>query len=70
MARIKDSPEEGSIFGRWARWTAAPYCEFKDDRARLFALVARDVRKVSIAVVLAVTGVSVPWRELVGLLLR
>ena len=46
MARIKNSPEESSLFGRWARWTAAPYCEFKDDRARLLALVARDVQPV------------------------
>lgn len=69
MARTKDLPEESSLFGRWARWTAAPYCEFKDDRARLLALVARDVRKVSITVVLAVTGVSLPWRGWVGLLL-
>lgn len=69
MARIKDLPEESSLFGRWARWTAAPYCEFKDDRARLLALVSRDVRKVSITVVLAVTGVSLPWRGWIGLLL-
>jgi hypothetical protein len=69
MARIKDLPEESSLFGRWARWAAAPYCEFKDDRARLLALVARDIRKVSITVVLAVTGVSLPWHGWVGLLL-
>lgn len=69
MARIKDLPEESSLFGRWARWTAAPYCEFKDDRARLLALVARDVRKVSITVVLAVTGVSLPWRGWLGVLI-
>lgn len=69
MARIKDLPEESSLFGRWARWTAAPYCEFKDDRARLLALVARDVRKVFITLVLALTGVSLPWRAWVGLLL-
>ena len=69
MARIKNSPEESSLFGRWARWTAAPYCEFKDDRARLLALVARDVRKVSITIVLAITGASLPWRGWVSLLL-
>lgn len=69
MSRIKDPPEESSLFGRWARWTAAPYCEFKDDRARLLALVARDVRKVSITIVLAVTGVSVPWQKWAALLL-
>ena len=54
MPRIKDPPEENSLLGRWARWTAAPYCEFKDDRARLLALVARDVRKVAIVIVLAI----------------
>lgn len=69
MARIKDPPEESSLFGRWARWAAAPYCEFKDDRARLLALVARDIRKVSITVVLAVTGASLPWRGWASLLL-
>ncbi|MDD5037261.1 MAG: hypothetical protein PHE55_21250 [Methylococcaceae bacterium] len=61
MSRIKDPPQESNLFGQWARWTAAPYCEFKDDHARLLALVARDVRKVTIVIVLAVTGVSVPW---------
>ena len=69
MARVKDLPEESSFFGRWARWTAAPYCEFKDDRARLLALIARDIRKVSIAVVLAVAGISLPWRGWLGFLL-
>lgn len=69
MAGIKDLPEERSLFGRWARWTAAPYCEFKDDRARLLALVARDVRKVSITIVIAVTGGSLPWHGWVSLLL-
>ena len=69
MARIKDLLEENSLLGRWARWTAAPYCAFKDDRARLLALVARDVRKVSITVVLALAGTSLPWRGWVGLLL-
>jgi len=68
MASIKDPPEESSLFGRWARWSVAPYCEFKDDRARLLALVARDVRKVSITIVLAVTGVSLPWQGWVSLL--
>ena len=69
MGSIKEPPEECSLFGRWARWTAAPYCEFVDDRARLLALVARDVRKVLITIVLAFTGVSLPWRAWVGLFL-
>ncbi len=66
MARIKDSQEENSFFGRWARWAAAPYCEFKDDHTRLAALVARDVRKVLITIVLALTGTSLPWSGWLG----
>lgn len=69
MARIEDHHRERSLLGCWARWAAAPYCEFKDDRARLLALIARDMRKVSIAIVLAVTGVSIPWHGWVKLLL-
>ena len=69
MPRIKDPPEENSLLGRWARWTAAPYCEFKDDRARLLALVARDVRKVAIVIVLAITGEAVPWHGWAALFL-
>lgn len=69
MASIKDLPEERSWLGRWARWTAAPYCEFKDDRARLHALISRDLRKVLITIVLAVTGVSLPWHGWVSLVL-
>lgn len=69
MARIKDLPEERSMCGHWARWMAAPYCEFKDDRARLLALIARDIRKVSITLVLALTGASLPWRAWIGVLL-
>lgn len=68
MPRIKDPPEESGQSGRWARWAAAPYCEFKDDRARLFALIARDLRKIIIVIVLATTGVSVPWHQWVVLL--
>lgn len=69
MTRSKFPPDESSLSGRWARWAAAPYCEFKDDRARLLALIARDVRKVVITVVLAMTGVSLPWHGWVGVLL-
>jgi hypothetical protein len=69
MSPIKDAPEERSLFGRWARWTAAPYCEFKDDHARLLALVARDVRKVLVTFVLATTSVSLPWSGWVSLFL-
>lgn len=63
MGKDKEPPEESSLFGRWARWAAAPYCEFRDDRARLAALVARDVRKVVITAMLALTGTSLPWSE-------
>lgn len=58
MAIKKDLPEERSLLGRWARWAAAPYCEFKDDRIRLLALIARDLRQVAITAVLAT---SMPW---------
>ena len=69
MVRSENPRQEGASLGRWARWTAAPYCAFKDDRARLFALVARDVRLLSIAIVLAVTGISLPWRTWIVVLL-
>lgn len=69
MANINDSAKEKNLFGPWARWSVAPYCEFKDDRARLLALIARDIRKVAITIILAVTGVSLPWHGWVGLLL-
>jgi hypothetical protein len=69
MDKSRESPEENSLFGRWARWAVAPYCEFKDDRARLFALVARDLRKVFITALLAFTGISLPWSGWLGLFL-
>lgn len=68
MARSKDPPDERGLTGRWARWEAAPYCEFKDDRARLLALIARDVRKVCIAAVIALTSAQLPWRAWLGML--
>lgn len=68
MTRVKSLPEEPCLFGHGARWAAAPYCEFKDDRARLHALIARDIRMVCIACVFTLTGVSVPWDKWLGLL--
>lgn len=52
--------------GRLPQWTAAPYGAFKNDQARLCALISRDVRLVLIAAVFALTGarLDVPWRSL------
>jgi hypothetical protein len=36
------------------------YCAFKNDRARLLALVSRDIRLVAIAVVVALAVPAVP----------
>ena len=63
MARAKNHPGEPVLFGHRARWAAAPYCEFKDDKARLFALVSRDIRMVLMACVLVLTGTSRPWHK-------
>lgn len=64
MRRFDQLAEDPSQIGQWARWAAAPYCEFKDDRARLLALIARDIRKLCIAAVFATSGYWIPWREL------
>lgn len=37
-----------------------PYCAFKNDRARLWALVSRDIRLVLIAIIIAFVAPSVP----------
>jgi hypothetical protein len=67
MNRIKEPPQDNSMLGQWARWGAAPYCEFKDDQARLRALIARDVRRVLIAGIVTIGGVSMPWSSWFGL---
>lgn len=36
----------------------SPYCAFKNDRARLWALVSRDVRLVVVALIMALAGGS------------
>jgi hypothetical protein len=64
MPDPNERPPKG--LGRLAQWTAAPYCAFKNDQARLFALISRDVRFVLIAAFFALTGahLDVPWRSL------
>lgn len=43
----------------------SPYCAFKDDRERKWALVSRDIRWVLVAVAWAVAGVPlVNWQAL------
>ena len=64
----KEPPEEGGWLGRFARWAAEPYLAFKNDRLRLYALVARDVRKVAIVALVLYFGQYVPWRAWVSLL--
>lgn len=48
------------------------YCAFRNDRARLLALVSRDIRLVAIAVVVALAVPAVPgiFSRVVSLLLR
>ena len=58
MTRKRDPTGKGDAFGDWARWAAAPYCAFKDDRIRLFALIARDIRRVVIVAAITLTGVG------------
>ena len=45
--------------------TKNPYCEFKNDRERRNALIARDIRIVLVSLVVAVSGTPVS-RNLVG----
>lgn len=41
----------------------SPYCAFKNDRERKWALVSRDIRWVLVAVIFALSGVPiVEWR--------
>lgn len=43
----------------------SPYCAFKDDRERKWALVSRDIRWVLVAVVFGLSGVPVAkWQAL------
>lgn len=46
----------------------SPYCAFKDDRERKWALVSRDVRWVLVAVAFALSGVPAEkWQFLLRL---
>jgi hypothetical protein len=64
----RDSLEEGVGLGRFARWAAEPYLAFKDDQLRLYALIARDLRKVAIVALVLYFGQYVPLRAWIGLL--
>lgn len=49
----------------------SPYCAFKDDRERKWALISRDIRWVLVSVVFAVGGVPIAkwhalWRLITG----
>jgi hypothetical protein len=45
--------------------TDSPYCAFKDDRERKWALISRDVRWVLVAVVFALGGIpAVKWQAI------
>lgn len=45
-----------------------PYCAFRNDRARLLALVSRDVRYVLVIVFVLTCEYEIPWRMLTQLL--
>ena len=64
----RELPEEDGWSGRFARWAAEPYLAFKDDRLRLYALIARDVRKVAVAALVLYFGQYVPLRAWLSLL--
>jgi len=68
MTMKKEPPEERSWLGRFARWAAAPYLAFENDQLRLYALIARDVRKVLIVALVLVAGPNLPWRAWISLL--
>lgn len=68
MAHANNKPGAPVLLGHRARWAAAPYCEFKDDKARLLALVSRDIRMVLVAFVVVLTGTSLPWQKWVSFL--
>lgn len=63
-----ETPEESGGFGRFARWAAAPYLAFKDDHLRLYALIARDIRKVIIVALMLYFGHYLPWRAWISLI--
>ncbi len=67
MTPKKEPPEERGQLGRFARWTAEPYLAFKNDHLRLYALIARDIRKVAIAALVLLAGPNLPWRAWINL---
>lgn len=68
MNRNREPPDEGGWLGRFARWAAEPYLAFKDDQLRLYALIARDLRKVAIVALVLYFGHYVPWRAWISVL--
>jgi hypothetical protein len=60
MASVGKPPAACSSFWLYAKWAAAPYCAFKNDRARFAALAIRDLRNVVIIGLLTVNGASLP----------
>lgn len=43
---------------------ASPYCAFRSDRDRLWALISRDLRLVLIAGIAIMSSTSVPWSKI------
>lgn len=68
MTPKTEPPEERGSVGRLARWAAEPYLAFKNDHLRLYALIARDLRKVAIVALVLYFGKYVPWRAWFSLL--
>lgn len=68
MNQQREPTKEGGGFDRFAQWAAAPYLAFKDDQLRLYALIARDLRKVAIVALVLYFGHYVPWRAWISLL--
>ena len=57
MANTHEPPTPRRSQARVPRSGEVPYCAFKDDRARLHALISRDIRIVLTTLVLALSGV-------------
>lgn len=68
MSPKKEPPEENGWLGRFARWAAEPYLAFKDDHLRLYALIARDIRKIVTVALVLYFGHYLPWRAWISLL--
>jgi len=63
-----EPPEALGSVSHLARWAAEPYLAFKNDQLRLYALIARDLRKVAIVALVLYFGKYVPWRAWLSLL--